>query len=361
MKVGMFGMNNIMPTPYFIMYENKLIQNLNTLKVLEEKANIHILHTIKSFNQSSVLPLISAKLSGMSITSPKELEMAQKANTKHIHLYAPAFKKEMLESMLKNISTLSLNSLGQWQQYQSIPVSKGLRINPKLSLQIPRYCNPNTNTSRLGVNYLEFLNEYKKDHSQFTELEGLHFHALFQDTIEGLTLLIKHIECNYQNILPKLKWLNLGGGHDFTNPNYDINGFVKLLKAFQKKYPHLKIYFEPGETVTKGCGDFVTTILDIIKNAKHNIVILDTSIETHLLDVTIIKQRLKVKGTKSELTPYVYELSGNSCLEGDTMGQYFFTKDLKIGNQIIFEDMMPYTMVKMTEFNGMEKASFNLL
>ncbi|CAA6820331.1 MAG: Carboxynorspermidine decarboxylase, putative (EC [uncultured Sulfurovum sp.] len=361
MKVGMFGMSKIMPTPYFVMYENKLMQNLNKLKELEEKTNVHILHTVKSFNQSSVLPTISEKLSGISITSPKELGMAQTANAKHIHLYAPAFKYDVLESMSKDISTLSLNSLNQWETFKTLIVSKGLRINPKLSLEIPEHCNPNVTDSRLGIDAVEFLDNYHNNSNQFNQLEGLHFHALFQDKGEGFTLLIQYIEKNYSAVLPKLKWINLGGGHDFTSPNYDVDTFVKLLNDFESSYPNIKIYFEPGETVTQSCGDFVTTVLDIVTVNKKQIAILDTSIETHLLDVAIVQQKLKVQNTNQEPTPYLYELSGNSCLQGDIIGTYFFTKDLQVGEQIIFEDMMPYTMVKMTKFNGMEKAKFYLV
>ncbi|CAA6807494.1 MAG: Carboxynorspermidine decarboxylase, putative (EC [uncultured Sulfurovum sp.] len=356
----MFGMSNTIQTPYFVMYEKKLIHNLKKLNELEEKANIHILHTVKSFNQDTVLPIISAKLSGMSVTSPKELDIAKKANAKKVHLYAPAFKEEVLKEMIPNISTLSLNSLTQWQKFLSLPVSKGLRINPKLSLAIPTHCNPNLNSSRLGVDFVDFLDIYHDNKSQFEELEGLHFHALFQDKTEGLSLLLEHIVKYYQKVLPQLKWINLGGGHNFTDANYDVNNFVKLLDNFQTKYPNIKLYFEPGETVTKGCGDFMTTVLDIVVTEDIEVAILDTSIETHLLDVAIVNQSLQVKNTQKKVTPYFYELSGNSCLQGDLIGKYYFTEPLQIGDTIVFEDMMPYTMVKMTEFNGMEKARFYL-
>ncbi|CAA6804243.1 MAG: Carboxynorspermidine decarboxylase, putative [uncultured Sulfurovum sp.] len=353
-------MNKTIQTPYFIMYEKKLIQNLKKLNALEKKANIHILHTLKSFNQSSVLPIISAKLSGMSITSPKELEMAKNSHAQHIHLYAPAFTKSSLDNMLKHISTLSLNSLNQWKSFQTLPSSKGLRINPKLDLVIPKHCNPNLKASRLGVDYVEFLEQYHSNPKQFTTLEGLHFHALFQDKGEGLKLLFEHLNAHYQDVLPQLKWLNLGGGHDFTSLDYDVNLFINELNIFQTKYPNLKIYFEPGESITKGCGDFISSILDIVRIDKLNIAILDTSIETHLLDVAIVEQKLKVKHTQEKPTPHLYELTGNSCLQGDIIGTYCFTEALNIGQKIVFEDMMPYTMVKMTEFNGMEKANFYL-
>lgn len=362
MRVGIFGMSRELQTPYFVLHKEKLQKNLSSLQNLEALENVHILHTLKSFNQDSVLPLISSKLSGMSITTKNELKMAEDASAKYIHLYAPAFKEHELLSMLFAVQSVSFNSLGQWGRFKNLKgsASKGLRINPKLSLTIPSHCNPNLEYSRLGIDTLEFLEAFKNNPKEFKNLEGLHFHALFQSSVEDLEILLKHISHNFQELLPKLKWLNLGGGHDFTNVDYDVNILVKLIDTLSQSYPKLKIYFEPGETITKGCGDFVTTVLDIVKIDKLNVVILDTSVETHLLDVAIVQQRLKVRNTQEKATPYLYELTGNSCLQGDTMGKYFFTKALQIGDEVVFEDMMPYTMVKMTEFNGMERAKFYL-
>ena len=349
-------------TPCFIMHKEKLIQNLKFLKKLETLANVHILHTLKSFNMSSVMPFIAGNISGMSISSEKELTMAKEAKAKYIHLYAPAFKEASLKRMLDEVNTVSFNSLGQWQRFKDLKgsSSKGLRINPKLQISIPTYCNPNLEHSRLGINTEEFISAYKNNINNFEYLEGLHLHALFQSSVEDLVLLLNYILEHYQEVLPKLKWLNLGGGHNFTELNYDIDTFVKHLVNFQELYPNITIYFEPGETVTKGCGEFVCTVLDIIKISGQEIVILDTSVETHLLDVAIVNMKLKVQETQTEPTPYFYELTGNSCLQGDIIGQYFFTKELHIGDQVVFEDMMAYSMVKMTEFNGMEKATFYL-
>ena len=360
MLVGRFGMSKDFETPYFLMHIMKLERNLRKLKKLESLANIKILHTLKSFNQSSITPLIAKELSGMSISSKKELQMAKEASAKHIHLYAPAFKEQDILYYVDDVQSISFNSLGQWERFKDLgtDTSKGLRINPKLSLDIPNHCNANLNTSRLGVDYVEFLKSHDDNQSLFEKLEGLHFHALFQDSSKGLSLLFEHILNNYKKVLPHLKWLNLGGGHNFTSVDYKVDIFVKEILNFQKLYPNIKLYFEPGESVSRDCGEFVTTVLDIVTVAGKNIVILDTSIETHLLDVAIVGLKLKVRGTQKEATQHAYELTGNSCLQGDHIGNYFFTDALQIGDKVIFEDMMAYSMVKMTEFNGMQKAKF---
>ena len=358
MQGGYFGMSR--ETPYFVMHEQKLMQNIERLQEIERRAGVHILHTLKSFNQSSVLSIIAEKLSGMSIASKKELELAQSAKAKHLHLYAPAFKFSELKAMSEQIETLSLNSLAQFEASKGLNCSKGLRINPKLHLPIPNHCNPNLHTSRLGLDGGEFLEYYQENRESFNELEGLHFHALFQSSEQGLIILLEHIVANFKELLPKLKWLNLGGGHNFTDLNYNIDSFCKEVDKFKKLYPNIELYFEPGESVTKGCGEFVCTVLDIVNIGGQQVAILDTSVETHLLDVAIVNMRLKVKGTQSNSTPYCYELAGNSCMQGDYIGEYFFKYELEIGSEIIFEDMMGYTMVKMTEFNGMDSADFYL-
>jgi carboxynorspermidine decarboxylase len=342
------------------MYRERLDKNLNRLAQLEQQGGVKILHTLKSFNQESVLPQITSKLSGVSVGSIKELKMAQRANGDHLHLYAPAYKEEELSSLEDEVSTLSFNSLGQWHTFsdKGLSSSLGLRINPKLHLPIPSYCNPNLAYSRLGVDFIEFLEDFNGSKDRFSQLEGLHFHALFQSSVEGLVILLDHIERAYQSVLPQLKWLNLGGGHNFTDEQYEVDRFIKIVHTFKSSYPHIELMFEPGESVVKGCGDFITTVLDIVTIAGQKIAILDTSIETHLLDVAIVNQRLKVKGTQSSATPFYYELAGNSCLQGDIIGEYFFKKELSIGESVVFEDMMGYSMVKMTEFNGMERAEF---
>jgi len=347
-------------TPYFSMHKAKLEGNLAKLRTIEKRSGVKILHTLKSFNEPTVMPLIASELSGMSLASAKELQMAQEAKAQYLHLYAPAFKASELEKMATQIDTLSLNSLTQWSSFKHLDCSKGVRINPKLHLPIPDHCNPNVAYSRLGVDAFEFLEHYKEQSEEFKALEGLHFHALFQSSVEGVVLLLDFITQHFNELLPQLKWLNLGGGHNFTEVNYNIDYFCKTIDNFKNPYPNIELIFEPGESVTKGCGEFVTTVLDIVNVGEHKVAILETSVETHLLDVAIVNLRLKVKGTQADSTPYFYELAGNSCMQGDYIGEYFFKEDLEIGSQVIFEDMMGYTMVKMTEFNGMEKANFYL-
>jgi len=348
-------------TPLFIMQRDKLLENLDKLINLQEKTDIKILHTLKSFNAREAVETIAQKISGFSVGNIEELDMIEGLNATHIHSYSPAFEKEQVLSIAQNSDTMSLNSINQWQSYAqelSKHSSLGLRINPKLTIKQPKYCNPNY-AKRMGVPQEIFLDTLQDNPQLFTDLEGLHFHVLCNQGLSSLKYLLAHINKHYEHILPKLKWLNLGGGHSFYDSSYDCSGFIKLINEFTQPYPHLTIIFEPGESIVKDTGYFLTTILDIIPS-QPDIVILNTSIETHLLDIAITKQTPKVRDSTENKTPYTYQLSGMSCIAGDDIGIYSFDKPLEIGDEIIFEDMMGYTMVKQTEFNGIKKAKFLL-
>ncbi len=355
----MSGMIDSYSTPYFVMGRQKLEANLDKLAYLQDQTGVKILHTLKSFNSKEGLEVIANSLSGFSAGNQQELDALKTIDHLHIHTYAPAFRSNEIEPLARQSDTMSFNAFNQWERYASIAsahCSVGLRINPQLTLKQPKYCNPN-NAMRLGVPYQTFLQSIANTPDVFQTLEGLHFHVFCSQGLDGLKYLLAHINKHYQEILPRLKWLNLGGGHQLTDEAYDYEGFIVLINTFRSQYPHLTIIFEPGESVVKNTGYFTTTILDIIPT-EIPIVILDTSIETHLLDIAITRQKPAVKGTTRHPTHHHYRLSGMSCIAGDTIGDYYFEEALKIGDSIIFENMIGYTIVKQTEFNGIKKAGF---
>lgn len=360
MKVGRNGMPNNTASPCFVMKKKKIEANLDIFKRIGEKTNIVWIYTLKAFHEKEGLTFIANALSGFSVGNLAELSIAKALPYQHLHSYSPAFDPREVNSLAKESSTMSFNSLSQWRNYQtqcSTLTSLGLRINPKLSLKQPAYCDASSQNSRFGIAYDRFVEIYQKNEALFEHLEGLHFHAFCHQDLAALELLLVHISKIYKDILPKLKWLNLGGGQDFTSSSYDLDAFIILINAFQKKYPHLTLYFEPGSTVVSHTGYFKCSILDIIE-ASPSIAILNTSIETHLLDLAITKQTLKVRGASKIQTPYIYELAGVSCIAGDILGTYYFDTPLQVGDTVIFEDMMGYTLVKQTEFNGIKKAKF---
>ena len=360
MKVGRNGMQNNILSPCFVIKKKKLEANLSIFTKLQEKTNIVWLYTLKCFHEQEGLTHIANALSGFSIGNLNELSIAKKSSSKYLHSYSPAYNESEVLSLAKASSTMSFNSLTQWNRYKkecATHTSLGLRINPKLSLKQPAYCDASSQNSRFGIDSSKFIDTYQSKKELFKDLEGLHFHAFCHQEVPALKLLLVHISETYKNILPKLKWLNLGGGQNFTDSSYKLEEFIEAINTFQKMHPHLTLYFEPGSTVVNHTGYFKCTILDIIEGSP-SIAILNTSIETHLLDVAITKQQLMVREASENKTPYNYELTGVSCIAGDILGNYSFNTPLKIGDTIIFENMMGYTLVKQTNFNGIEKAKF---
>jgi carboxynorspermidine decarboxylase len=344
-------------TPYFEMSRDKLEDNLNKLSYIESKTGVKILHTVKSFNQIEVLSIITKSISGISIGNLNEL---QPISDIYIHSYAPHFNKRDIDTIAKKSNSVSLNSLYQWDTYAmnlSRYTSLGLRINPKLTIKQPKYCNPNR-SSWLGVNEEKFLSNIVYNPKRYERLEGLHFHVLCTQELGGLKYLLAHIDKKFSTIIPHISWINLGGGHNFTSHRYDIEGLIGLLDSFNIKYPNIQLIFEPGESVVKDSGVFVTTVVDIIDDS---IAILDTSIETHMLDIAITKISPEIVGASRDSGEYLYRLTGMSCIAGDIIGDYYFDTPLEIGDRVVFEDMMSYSIVKQTEFNGIAKAEFKIM
>ncbi|MFK5975263.1 MAG: hypothetical protein QM493_02035 [Sulfurovum sp.] len=349
-------MPNRLNSPYFILQKEKLQRNLDKFKSLSIYTAVRFLYTLKGFDHKEGLPQIANSLSGFSIGNLNELAKIAEYKDKYIHTYSPAYYASEVLPLAKASTTMSFNSLTQWERYHKICSSQtsiGLRINPKIPLNQPSYCDSSNN--KFGVAYSKFILLYQRDRELFKDLEGLHFHIFCHQDISALLSLLEHIDNRYRDILPSLKWLNLGGGQDFTSEKYDSQEFVKAIHKLKGKYPHITIYFEPCSSVVSDIGEFYATVLDIIEDSP-SIAILNTSIETHLLDIAITKKRLKIKNASHYKTPYKYQLSGMSCIAGDTIGTYYFDAPLIIGETIIFEDMIGYTVVKQTTFNGIDNA-----
>ncbi len=350
-------------TPVFVMQRELLGQNLGRIASLRFTPRIRILHAIKSFHSHEGLREILGVLDGASIGNTNELETLHGSDARYIHTYAPVFRASQAETLAKRSDSMSFNSLSQWRQFAreaSLHTSVGIRINPRLTLRQPRYCNPNY-SARLGISRDDLLGAILSDPGEAALLEGLHFHVFCDQGIGGLKYLLSHIEKYYSDLLPRLRWLNLGGGHAFDR--YEREAFEALLDPFIRRYPGLTVLFEPGSSVVRGCGYLLTSVVDIIESPYEDITIavVDTSIETHLLDVAITRISPKIRSASPTQTPCRYRIAGMSCLAGDIIGEYSFDHELSIGEQLIIEDMIGYTIVKQTTFNGIDNAKFTLI
>ena len=346
--------SNSLPSPCFVCEEDKLEKNLQLLDSIQKKANVTILLALKGFALYSTFDLCKKYLKGCCASGLNEALLAKEQFGGEVHTYSPAFKPDEFEQIANISNHIVFNSFSQLELYKNQLQkhnSIGLRVNPECSTVDVDLYNPCGLNSRLGITKEHF----KKDLPDI--VEGFHFHALCEQNVDALELVLNKFESNFNQYFSKLKWINFGGGHHITREDYDVKGLIKLLQTFKKKYPHLKIYLEPGEAIGWQTGYLEATVLDIVHN-QMDIAILDTSAECHMPDTLAMPYRADIReATLAYEKEFTYKLAGNTCLAGDIIGDYSFDKKLNVGDKIILEDMIHYTMVKTTTFNGINLPS----
>jgi carboxynorspermidine decarboxylase len=348
----------LIPSPCYVLEESRLIHNLEILARVQKEANVKVICALKGFSFWKTFPLVSHYLSGATASSLNEVLLASQKMGKEVHVCAPAYRADEIEQILSHASHITFNSFLQWTLFKKESlekgVSAGIRINPEFStIEVDLY-NPAGRYSRLGVTKKEFKPEF------LNGIEGLHFHALCEQNADALEAVLERVEANFGEWIPKMKWLNFGGGHHITRADYDVEKLIAILKNFQKKHPGVEIILEPGEAVGWQTGELVATVLDIVHN-EIDIAILDISVSAHIPDCLEMPYRpMILGGAMIDVKPHLYRLAGNSCLAGDIVGDYSFESPLKVGSKIIFFDMIHYTMVKTTFFNGVKHPSIGI-
>ncbi len=340
-------------TPAYILEEKKLKKNLELLDFIQKQSGAKILLALKGFAFKSSFPLMREYLHGCCASGLHEAKLAHEEFQKEVHTYAPAFKEEEIDEIIMISHHLVFNSFSQWQKYREKAqgkVSCGLRINPEVSASPTDLYNPCSTYSRLGITKSEFQKEELKG------VEGLHFHALCEQGVDALEMVLEGFEEKFSDFIPQMKWINFGGGHHITKKGYDVEKLIMIVKAFKARYD-VEVYLEPGEAVGWQTGVLVSTVLDIVHNGI-DIAILDTSAEAHMPDTIIMPYRSEVRGaSEAGKKAHTYRLAGNTCLAGDIMGDYSFDTPLTVGDKVIFEDQIHYTIVKNTTFNGIPLPS----
>jgi carboxynorspermidine decarboxylase len=351
-----------MRTPYWLLDESLLEKNLKTLAYIKEHTGAKILLALKGYALWQSFPLVSKYLDGCCASGLHEAKLSNEKFQKELHTYSPAFKEGDIEEIAKISHHIVFNSPTQFKHFSALAksynseISVGVRVNPEYSESPVELYNPCSLYSRLGITR-DALDKADFGRLLKSEIDGLHFHALCEQDSSALENVLKAFEKNFGEFLPHLKWVNFGGGHHITRKGYDVKKLISIIKDFQKRYPKLQIYLEPGEAVGWETGTLVTSVLDIVHN-DIDIAILDTSAEAHMPDTIIMPYRADVRGAdEAGKKAHSYRLAGNTCLAGDIMGDYSFDKPLKIGDKVVFEDQMHYTMVKATTFNGIPLPS----
>lgn len=347
------------PSPCFVIEMQKLKQNLELMKSVQDQAGVDIILALKGFSTWSTFPLVSQYLKGCTASSVWEAQLAREEFNKEVHAYAPAYKQSDIDALLPLINHISFNSLSQWEtyknQFESTNISCGLRVNPEhQEAETPLY-DPSAPGSRLGIRQVEL------ETADLSGIEGFHVHNLCECDSFATERTLAAIDEKFATWLPSLKWLNLGGGHLMTHKDYDVTHLINSLKAFKTKYPNLHIIMEPGSAVAWETGYLLAEVVDVIHN-QGDIALLDISATGHMPDVLEMPYRPAVRNSgQPNEKQYSYKLGGNSCLAGDVIGDYSFDQPLAPGDRLIFEDMAHYTMVKTTFFNGVQHPHIGLV
>ena len=347
------------PSPCYVCDEAKLEQNLQLMQHVQNKAGVDIILALKGFSMWSTFPLVKQYLKGATASAVWEAKLANYEMGGEVHCYSPAYKQKDMDQLLDLVHHLSFNSMNQWNQFKEqvmqSSVSAGLRVNPEnQEADTPLY-DPCAPGSRLGILASQLEGQ------DLTGIDGFHVHNLCECDSFATERTLHAIEKKFAKYLPTLKWLNLGGGHLMTKEGYDVEHLINALTVFKEKYPNLRIIMEPGSAVAWQAGPLVCEVVDIVEN-EQKILILDISATAHMPDVLEMPYRPKITGAgMPNEKAFTYKIGGNSCLAGDVIEEYSFDHEVKPGERLIFEDMLHYTMVKTTFFNGVEHPGIGIL
>ncbi len=341
---------NALPTPCYVVDEGRLISNLTQLKSVAERSGCKVLLAQKAFSMYSLYPLMREFLHGTAASGLFEAKLGAEHFGGETHVYSPAYKAEDMAEITRLCGHVVFNSFAQWERFGRQALDAGcecgLRINPECSTQTHAIYDPCAPGSRLGITAANFQPD------RLNGITGLHMHTLCEQNADALETTLRAAEKKFGAYFGRMQWLNLGGGHHITRPDYDVDLLVSELVRVRDKYD-VQVYIEPGEAVALNAGWLVTTVLDVVSNGI-DIAILDTSAACHMPDVIEMPYRppLMDAGQPGEKA-YTYRLAGPTCLAGDVIGDYSFDAPLKAGDRLAFCDMAIYTMVKNNTFNGM--------
>ncbi len=346
------------PTPCYVIDELLLRNNLGLIKQVKEAAAAEFLVSFKAFSNWGVFPIFKEYGFGASASSLNEAQLAFEELGVRAHTYSPAYEENTIADILKYSSHISFNSINQLQKYFKIAsqkgVSIGLRVNPEFSDSPHDIYNPCKPGSRFGMTSEQLGDVLPQG------VEGLHFHTLFEADSFALEKVLAVFIEKFGKLLNKLKWVNMGGGHLITKKGYDIPHLVKLLTHFKNNYG-VQVILEPGSAFTYQTGYLVSTVLDIVENNGIKTAILNVSFTCHMPDCLEMPYKPVILGGTDELAGKpTYRMGGISCLAGDYMGNWSFEKELQLGDKIIFDDMIHYTTVKTTMFNGVNHPSIGI-
>jgi carboxynorspermidine decarboxylase len=348
------------PSPCYVLEEKLLRKNLELINRVQTESGAEIILALKGFSMYKMFPMVKKYLSGATASSLNEARLIFEEMDCLAHTYAPAYKPEEFEELMGYSSHITFNSLNQFQQFKDQvdaferKISMGLRINPQYAEVSTDMYNPCVVGSRLGITR-EALGDKLPE-----GIEGLHSHTMCENDSYVLERTLVHIEEKFGDLLHQVKWLNLGGGHLMTKEGYDHAHLIATIKRLKATYS-IDIILEPGSAIAWQTGYLRSRVLDIVDAQGVDVAILDISFAAHMPDTLEMPYKPKVWGASDPIEGKpTYRLGGMTCLAGDYMSEYSFEKPLEIGDTVIFDDMIHYTMVKTTTFNGVGLPSIGI-
>ncbi len=356
-----------LPTPFYIVYEDRLRKNLAIIDEVKRRAGVDIIMAFKANALWRTFDIVREYCRNSTASSLNELRLGREILGGEVHSYCPAYTDSSIGEYLAGSSHITFNTVSQYKRFAdrveaynaAVPekerVSAGLRVNPKCSVIETDLYNPALPGSRFGASAEELRDGLPEG------IEGLHFHALCESTSYDLEKVLKAFEEQFGHLLKDLKWVNMGGGHLMTREGYDREHLIDLLKDFRARHPHLKVILEPGSAFTWRTGDLVTSVVDTVCNDGVNTAIVDVSFACHMPDTLEMPYQPSITESVEESPDtHAWRLGGNSCLSGDYMGFWHFREPLRPGQRLTLEDMNHYTTVKTTMFNGIDHPALVL-
>ena len=359
-------------TPIYVLEEERLRSNLSLIKSVADRADVEIILAFKAYALWKTFPIFREYIQSTTASSLSEAKLAFEKFGSPAHTFSPAYTDYEIDEIARCSSHLSFNSLSQYERYHerarlaNPAIKYGLRVNPEYSEVETLLYNPCAPGTRFGVSADKLPETLPSD------IEGFHCHCHCESGADVFVRTLEHIEEKFSKWFGQIKWINFGGGHLMTRKDYDVELLIDTLKSFRKRYPHLKVVMEPGSAFAWQTGPLVAQIVDVVENFGIKTAILNVSFTCHMPDCLEMPYMPVVRGaeilddqTASEnekiTSPYIYRLGGNSCLSGDFMGKWLFDHELKVGESLIFEDMIHYTTVKTNMFNGVSHPSIAIL
>lgn len=363
------------PSPAFVLDESRLRRNLALISHVQRESGAQIIVAFKGFSMWSAFPVLREYgITGATASSLNEARLAREEMQGEVHVYAPAYSDAEFPAVLELADHLVFNSFSQWERFKpqvlaareaGRTVHVGIRVNPEYAEVETDLYNPAGPFSRLGVTRREFRMDLMDG------VDGLHFHTLCEKDSDTLERTLEVLERNFGDVLSQVKWVNFGGGHLMTREGYDIPRLIRVVRAFRERWG-VHVILEPGSAFGWQTGWLVSSVLDVVHNVK-DALLLDISVSAHMPDVLEMPYRPRILGagdppeldhhreTSEGAGGHPYLIGGTTCLAGDVVGEYVFPQPLKIGDRVVFDDMIHYTMVKTTFFNGVKHPDIGIL